>query len=69
MGGGFQEKLVNMLGDVGCARRFERRAIFALGLCFTTALMSHWRAPRAPFRPIGAAFLAIKIYFSRFCRW
>src|ERR1700726_267192 len=40
MGGGFQEKPVNMLGDVGCARRFQRRAIFALGLCLTTGLMS-----------------------------
>jgi hypothetical protein len=40
MGGGFQEKPVNMLGDAGCARRFQRRAIFALGLCCTMGLMS-----------------------------
>jgi hypothetical protein len=40
MGGGFRKTPVNMLGDVGCARRFQRRAIFAFGLCFTTALVS-----------------------------
>jgi hypothetical protein len=40
MGGGFQEKPVNVLGDVGCACRFRRRAIFALGLFLTTDPMS-----------------------------
>ena len=64
MGGGFQEKPVNMLGDAGCARRFQRRAIFALGLCCTMGLMSPL-ARTDPARNGGRSVAQLADHFSR----
>ncbi len=55
---------MNMLGDAGCARRFQRRAIFALGLCCTMGLMSPL-ARTDPARNGGRSVAQLADHFSR----
>jgi len=63
MGGGFQEKPVNMPGDAGCAR--------AAGTCAPVQWALHQRCSAMTLRlglPGVRVFPAIKIYFNRFSR-